>query len=181
MLSLLLLLLLFMSFFIGRRRGFILQLIHLVGFIVALYVAYKYYQDVAAYIQLWIPYPQFSSDSTVGMIINSFNGESVYYSGIAFALLFFGTKILLHIVGSMLDFVAHLPILRSINRLLGGILCFIETYLILFILLYVGALLPVELIQDQLQRSIVAQTMMNYTPFLSDWIRDLWVKNNLGS
>ncbi|KMJ55623.1 membrane protein, partial [Bacillus sp. LL01] len=59
MLSLLLLLLLFMSFFIGRRRGFILQLIHLVGFIVALYVAYKYYQDVATYIQLWIPYPQF--------------------------------------------------------------------------------------------------------------------------
>ncbi|ERN52485.1 MULTISPECIES: CvpA family protein [Alkalihalophilus] len=181
MLSFLILLLLLMSFFIGRRRGLILQLIHLVGFIVSLYVAYTYYQEVASYIQLWIPYPQFSQDSTVGMIINSFNGESVYYSGIAFAILFFGTKILLHIVGSMLDFVAHLPILRSINRLLGSIFCFVETYLILFILLYVAALLPVDLIQDQLQRSIVAQTMMNYTPFLSDWIRDLWIRNDLGA
>ncbi|WP_100373706.1 CvpA family protein [Bacillus sp. FJAT-45037] len=180
MLSFILLLLLLMSFFIGRRRGLVLQVIHLIGFVVSLYVAYSYYQEVASYIQLWIPYPQFSSESTVGMIVNSFNGESVYYSGIAFAMLFFGTKILLHIVGSMLDFVAHLPILRSVNSLFGAIFCFIETYLILFILLFVAALLPVDFVQSQLQGSVVAQSMMNYTPFLSDWIKNLWIQNDLG-
>ncbi len=179
MLSFIILILLLCSFFIGRRRGFILQVIHLIGFVAAIFVAYKFYGEVASYIRLWIPYPQFSQDSAVGMIFSVFDAESVYYSGIAFALLFFGTKILLHILGSMLDFVAHLPILRWVNGWLGGLLCFVEVYLIIFVLLYVGALLPVELIQEQLHGSIVAQTIMNHTPFLSNWLKELWIQNPL--
>ncbi|GAE26145.1 possible colicin V production protein [Halalkalibacter wakoensis JCM 9140] len=179
MLSFLILFILFCSFFIGRRRGFILQLIHLVSFVVAIVVAYTYFSEFATYIRLWIPYPQFSSDSTVGMIINTFDAESVYYSGIAFAILFFGTKIVLHLLGSMLDFLAHLPILKSINRFLGGILCFVEAYLILFILLIVLALLPIDMVQDVMQRSIVVQVMLNHTPFLSDWIKELWINNHI--
>ncbi|WP_227936651.1 CvpA family protein [Alkalihalobacillus deserti] len=179
MLSFLILFILFCSFFIGRRRGFILQIIHLISFIVALVVAYTYFGELASYIRLWVPYPQFSSDSTVGMIINSFNAESVYYSGIAFALLFFGTKIILHLFGSMLDFLAHLPILRSVNQLLGGIFCFIETYLILFVLFFVTALLPIVIVQEIMQGSIVVQLMLNHTPFLSEWLKELWVNNQL--
>ncbi len=179
MLSFILLFILFCSFFIGRRRGFILQLIYLVSFVAAIFVAYKYFRELATYIRLWIPYPQFSSDSAVGMMIRSFDAESVYYSGIAFAILFFGTKIALHIIGSMLDFLAHLPILNSFNRLFGGILCFVETYLILFVLLFVAALLPIETVQSLMQRSIVAQFMLNYTPFLSEWLKTLWVDNSI--
>ncbi|MFC0469488.1 CvpA family protein [Halalkalibacter kiskunsagensis] len=179
MLSFLILFILFCSFFIGRRRGFILQIIHLVSFVVAIVVAYKYFGELATYIRLWIPYPQFSSDSTVGMIINTFDAEGVYYSGIAFAMLFFATKIVLHLLGSMLDFLAHLPILRSINQLFGGILCFVETYLILFVLLFVVALLPIEVVQDVMQRSIVVQVMLNHTPFLSEWLKELWINNQL--
>jgi uncharacterized membrane protein required for colicin V production len=179
MLSFLILFILFCSFFIGRRRGFILQIIHLISFVVAIVVAYTYFGELASYIRLWIPYPQFSSDSTVGMIINTFNAESVYYSGIAFAILFFGTKIVLHLIGSMLDFLAHLPILRSVNQLLGGIFCFIEAYLILFVLLFVAALVPIDLVQDIMQGSIVVQLMLNHTPFLSEWLKELWVNNQI--
>ncbi|MFC0557878.1 CvpA family protein [Halalkalibacter alkalisediminis] len=179
MLSFLILFILFCSFFIGRRRGFILQIIHLVSFVVAIVVAYTYFGELATYIRLWVPYPQFSSDSTVGMIINTFNAESVYYSGISFAILFFGTKIVLHILGSMLDFLAHLPILRSVNQLLGGIFCFIEAYLILFVLLFVAALLPIVVVQEIMQGSIVVQLMLNHTPFLSEWLKELWISNQL--
>ena len=179
MVSFLILFFLVCSFFIGRRRGFILQVVHLVSFVVSIVVAYTYFRQLAVYIRLWIPYPQFSQDSTVGMIINSFDAESVYYSGIAFAILFFATKIALHLIGSMLDFLAHMPILRSVNTLLGGILCFVETYLIIFILLFVIALFPIEVVQSTIQKSIVVQLMLNYTPFLSDWIKELWVTNGL--
>ncbi|WP_216828878.1 CvpA family protein [Alkalihalobacterium elongatum] len=179
MFSLLIFFILISSFFIGLRRGFILQLIHLVSFFVALIVAYLYYGELASYIRLWIPYPQFSSDSAFSMFIEAFNFESVYYSGIAFAILFFGTKIALHIIGSMLDFVAHLPILRTINGWLGGALCFLEAYLILFILLHVAALLPIEFVQDQLQKSSLAHLILDYTPFLSSWIKEIWINNKL--
>ncbi|MEK4565850.1 CvpA family protein [Alkalihalobacillus sp. FSL R5-0424] len=180
MLSIIILLMLVFSFFVGRRRGFILQLIHLTGFIISLYVAYRYSGNLADNIQfrLIIPFPEFDGDGIGGMLIQAFNTEDVYYRAIAFAILFFATRIILHIVGTMLDFVAHLPILRTINKLLGGILCIVETYLIVFVLLYVAAVLQIDVVQGFMQDSIVAQFMLNHTPFLSDWIKDLWISQD---
>ncbi|GAK09729.1 MULTISPECIES: CvpA family protein [Geomicrobium] len=174
MLSLLLLLLLITNFFIGLRRGFILQLFHLVSFFGSLIVAYLFYQDIAEYLRLWLPYPQFL-DNPDNMLISAFNFEAVYYNGISFALLFFATRILLHILASMLDFVSHLPILRSINRLLGAVLGFIEAYLLIFVLLIVAALLPVDAIQEAIANSSIARLMIEQTPFLSDWLKTLWI------
>ncbi|WP_096202745.1 CvpA family protein [Bacillus sp. FJAT-45350] len=177
MLSLLILILLISSYFIGLRRGLILQLVHLVGFIAALIVAYVFYKDLAFYIRLWIPYPQLSPDSPVTMLIEALNFETVYYSGIAFAILFIATKIFMQIIGSMLDFLARLPILRTFNRWTGGVLGFLEVYLIIFVLLNVAALIPIEFIQSMLNRSLLAQLIINHTPFLSDWLKDLWIQN----
>lgn len=175
MLSLILLIILISSFFIGLRRGFILQLFHLVSFVISIIVAYLYYADLAKVIRLWIPYPQLSTDSTFGMVVTSFNMEEVYYSGISFAILFFVTKIILHIIGSMLDFIARLPILKTINGWLGGILCFLEIYLLLFVVLHVAALLPIDVVQEHLNGSFLAKLIIDYTPFLSGWIKDLWL------
>lgn len=176
MLSLVIMLLLIFGFFIGRRRGFILQLIHLVSFFVAIFVAWSYYEQLASTIRLYIPYPDFSADGAFGMIINSFDAESVYYSAIAFAILFFGTKIILHIIGSMLDFVSHLPILNTINKLFGGILGLVENYLLVFVLLYVATVIPISGVQSALQSSIIAEFMIYNTPYLSDWLNELWVR-----
>jgi uncharacterized membrane protein required for colicin V production len=177
MLSLLLIILLITSFFIGFRRGFVLQLIHLTGFIIAFIVAYRYYSDLAVHIRLWIPYPQFPSDNPAFMLIDAFNGEHVYYSGIAFAILFFGTKIAMQIIGSMFDFLAHLPILNVINGWLGGILCFLEVLLILVVVLHIAALLPVELVQATLKESTLAKLILDYTPILSNQLKELWIDN----
>ncbi len=159
------------------RRGFILQLFHLLGFLVAFIVAYMYYSPLAFYIRLWIPYPQLPANSPFTMLVETFNGEHVYYSGIAFAILFFATKILVYIIGSMLDFLAHLPIVRTANRWLGGALGFLEMYLIIFVLLHVAALIPVEIVQSLLHRSFLAQLILNYTPVLSGWLKELWIQN----
>ncbi|WP_100399831.1 CvpA family protein [Bacillus sp. FJAT-44742] len=175
MLSLLIILFLFMSFLIGLRRGFVLQLVHLVSIFISFFVAYIFYRDVAEFLRLWLPYPHFSTDNgTVAMLISSFDFESVYYAGISFVLLFFITKILLQIIGSMLDFVSHIPILRTFNRWLGGVLGLLETYLIIFILLIAAALLPVDFIQESIANSSMARLMVENTPILSDWLQNLW-------
>ncbi|WP_018921674.1 CvpA family protein [Salsuginibacillus kocurii] len=173
LLSLLILLILLGSFFIGLRRGFILQLVHLVSLFIALFVAFLFYDDVAEFLRLWLPYPQFS-DQTDFMFLANFDMESVYYAGISFAVLFLATKIILQIIGSMLDFLAQLPILHTVNRLLGGILGFIETYLLLFILLIVTALIPVPFAQEMIADSTVARVMIEHTPILSEWLQELW-------
>ena len=57
MIDLAILLILAIGFIIGLRRGFILQIIHLTGFIAAFIVSYLYFDDLAPKLELWVPYP----------------------------------------------------------------------------------------------------------------------------
>lgn len=178
MLSFLLFFALIVSFFVGFRRGLVLQIIHLIGFVAAFIVAYLYYQDLAHYIRLWIPFPQLSSDSGVSLLVDAFRFETVYYNGIAFAILFFATKIIMQIIGSMFDFLAHLPILNMINRWTGGILGFVEGLLVIVVLLHLAALIQVEFIQVLIQNSSFAEMIFEYTPILSNQLKELWLDTN---
>jgi uncharacterized membrane protein required for colicin V production len=177
MLDLAIILILGIGFLIGLRRGFILQIVHLTGFIAAFVVSYLYFDDLAPHLKLWVPYPVLNDGSMMSLIFSSADLEMAYYRAIAFALLFFSTKIIMQIVGSMLDFLAHLPILKQINGWAGGFLGFVEVYLIIFILLYIGALVPVELIQAHMQDSFIAMAIVQHTPIFSGTIHELWIEN----
>ena len=63
MLDLLIIFLLLGGLITGFRRGFIVQIIHMTGFIVALIVAYLYYKQLAEKFVLWIPYPGVTAGS----------------------------------------------------------------------------------------------------------------------
>lgn len=160
---------------IGLKRGFILQFIYFAGFIIAYIVAVMYYDNFAPQLRLWVPYPQVGDSNPVFSLLNGDHLEEAYYRAIAFFLLFIGTKIVMQIIGSMLDFVAMLPILKQVNRLLGAILGFVETYLLLFIVLFIAALLPVEGVQNLLDQSALANLIVNHTPYFSEKIHYLWI------
>ncbi|EIT85416.1 Colicin V production protein [Fictibacillus macauensis ZFHKF-1] len=175
MLNLVIIILLVGGFLIGLRRGLIMQAVHLVGFIAAYVVAYLYFRDLAPHLKLWIPYP-ISDESSLSNVINNMPIEDVYYNAIAFLLLFIATKIVLHIIGSMLNFLAELPILRTINRWLGGVLGFIEVYLIVFLLLFVASLIPSGGVHDTYEKSSVGKAIVQNTPVFSDKVKELWSK-----
>ncbi|MEH7176437.1 CvpA family protein [Neobacillus vireti] len=176
MLDLAIILLFVFGFFIGLKRGFILQFVHITGFIIAYIVAYLYYGDLAPKLTLWVPYPNLGTTSPLKLLSENGNMEEAFYRAIAFVIIFLAVKILLQIIGSMLDFIAHLPILRQLNVWAGGILGFAEVYLIIFILLYIGALVPMEFMQKPLDDSIIANLMVNHTPFLSQQIKSMWIE-----
>ena len=164
------------GFFKGLKRGFILQLFHLVSFIIAYVVANIYYEELAPKLILWIPYPKFGDNLTLKILTNSGDMETAFYRAVAFVIIFFAVKILFQIIGSMLDFVAHLPVLKQLNILAGGILGFCEVYLVIFILLYIGALIPIGFIQDAMDHSALAKAIVNHTPILSQQIKSLWIE-----
>lgn len=174
MVSLLILILLIFGFLMGLKRGFILQVFHLVGFIASFTLAAMYYDKIAPTLALWIPYPELSSDSTWSVFLQSLPLETGFYNAISFAIIFFVVKIGLQIIASMLDFVADLPILSSINKIFGAVLGFVEVYLILFIILSILALTPLGSIQSWINNSSVALLMIEHTPFLSNMIKSLW-------
>jgi uncharacterized membrane protein required for colicin V production len=176
MLDLAIILLLVFGFFIGLKRGFILQLVHLTGFIIAYIVANLYYDDLAPRLTLWVPYPNLGTTSPLKLLSEDGNMEEAFYRAIAFIIIFFAVKILLQVIGSMLDFIAHLPILKQLNVWAGGLLGFAEVYLILFILIYIAALIPMEFLQKPLDDSIMANLLVNHTPFLSEQIKNIWIE-----
>lgn len=177
MLDLAIIIFLFIGFLIGLKRGFILQLVHLTSFIIAYVVAYLYYEELAPKLILWIPYPTWGNNPTLKILTDSSNMESAFYRAIAFVIIFFAVKIVLQIIGSMFDFIAHLPVLKQLNVWAGGILGFLEVYLLIFIVLYIAALMPIEHFQTILDDSSLAKTIVHYTPVLSEQIKGWWIEN----
>jgi uncharacterized membrane protein required for colicin V production len=177
MLDLILIGLLLLGFIVGLRRGFILQIVHLAGFIAAFVVAYLYVDNLAPQLKLWIPYPTLSDEAVFSLFFDSEQLEAAYYRAISFALLFFGTKIIMQIIGSMLDFLADLPLLRTLNGWAGGVLGLVEVYLVTFVLLYISALLPVEIVQSAMNDSVLAKGIVEHTPLFSEKIKQLWFQH----
>ena len=176
MLGLAIIIFLIIGFFVGLKRGFILQLVHLIGFIIAYVAATSYYEELSTKLILWIPYPNFGDATGLKILTDSNDMQSAFYRAIAFVIIFFAVKILFQIIGSMLDFIAHLPVLKQLNVLAGGILGFCEVYLLIFILLYIAALIPIGVIQDALDHSSLAKAIVNHTPILSQQIKSLWIE-----
>lgn len=174
MFSFIILLVLVFGFFMGLKRGFILQVMHLAGYIISFIIASVFYRSFASHLSFWIPYPELSDESLWAIFLNSAPLEQAFYNGIAFILLFIIAKIVLQIIASMLDFIARIPVLKQINKLLGAILGFIEVYLIVFIILFILALVPVEFIQTKLKGSFLATLIVEHTPILSSLVKDMW-------
>jgi uncharacterized membrane protein required for colicin V production len=174
MLDIIILLALLIGLFVGAKRGLIVQLIHMIGFIVALVVAYTYYKPLAEKFVLWIPYPTVDSSSRLTFAIDKLDLDQTFYQLIAFALIFFVIKFALQLVASMFDFLTYLPVLGFISKITGAILGFIEFYVLLFILIYVVALLPIAPFQSLIENSSLAESMLTKTPFISETVKNWW-------
>ncbi|WAA10202.1 CvpA family protein [Fervidibacillus albus] len=175
MLNVIIVILLLTGLIVGLRRGLILQIVHLTSFFIAFLLATLYYEELSARLSLWIPYPTLGDSSALEMFLEMVNGEAAFYKGISFFLIFFVVKLLLHIVGSMLDFLANVPVIKQLNGWLGALFGFFEVYLILFVILYILALLPIEYIQNLIRQSSIATSMIEHTPIFSKKLQDMWL------
>ncbi|WP_440896045.1 CvpA family protein [Amphibacillus sp. Q70] len=180
MLDIIILGLLVLGIFRGLKRGFILQVFHFIGFFIAFFVAVYFYSSLAVHLEMLIPYPRLLAEDWA-FFSETLLLENAYYNMIAFAILFFGTKVITSIISSMLDFVADLPILNMVNGVLGAIFGFIEQYLILFIIIFVASLLPISQVQSLLEGSSIARFIIEQTPVFSEQIKSLWFEHIINS
>src|SRR5699024_1354400 len=100
MLSLILLLILIFGFFMGLKRGFVLQLMHSIGFLVSFIVATLSYRSLAEQLSLWIPYPDITDDTMLAVFLNTMPLEHAFYNAVSFAIIFFAVKVVLQIIRS---------------------------------------------------------------------------------
>lgn len=160
----------------GFYQGFVRMLLSIAGTIAAFAAAFLFYDKLARWLGDWFPITNVESISDYEFFIRTLHLDSIVYHAIAFAILFFGTKIAVSIASYLLHWVTKLPVLSGFNRWLGGILGLIEAGLICLIVIYVMSMLPNDTIQSMVHESAVAEWGKNDLPFLWDYFRELWDK-----
>ncbi|WP_040286242.1 CvpA family protein [Sporosarcina koreensis] len=174
MLDILILFLLLGGLITGFRRGLLVQVLHMTGFIISFIVAFAYYKQLAEKFVLWIPYPGVTAESKLTWAFGELDLDQTFYRLLAFILIFFAVKFVLQLIVSMFDFLKYLPVLGFISRFFGAALGFVEFYVIILLLVGVLALLPVDFIQKLVSSSLLAKTMFEHTPLLSNAVQNWW-------
>ncbi|MCC2685544.1 MAG: hypothetical protein K0R75_2443 [Paenibacillaceae bacterium] len=155
--------------FLGYRRGLVGQLVSIAGLLAGYIIAYMYYDDVAAVIAPWIPWPTSASDSSnsmFGMAFTGLNLAKYLNNTISFILLFFVVKIACTVVGSIIGMVFKAPGLNFINRWSGALLGLGEAVLLVGLALFLIGVFPSQPLQKQIETSKTVQLLNEYIPLL---------------
>ena len=79
MLDILLLIIFVVSLIVGVKRGFVVQAIHLVSFIVALIVAYIYYKPLSTKICTMDSLSRICRNSTMTLVLDALDVDRTFY------------------------------------------------------------------------------------------------------
>ena len=150
------------GFFRGLHRGFVNEILSLIGFLAATIVSIAFTSPIADFINHAIF--QNGGNQSAQMIIKWF----------IFAMLFGFVWRMVHLLGDLLSPITRLPLLHQLNALLGGASDLLIKYLFIFILLNFLVMFPDQSIREQYQQSVISQWIVKKTPILSDKMIQIW-------
>lgn len=159
---------------IGYFRGFIAQIVSIAGIILAYLIAFYFYKDVAPLLKNAISLPTYQNYQKYEFVVKGLKLDTYILNAIAFALLFFGVKLALVIIGRALNVLAKTPGLNAINRWSGGLLGLVEALLIVIIAVNVMTIIPSDGNQKLLASSSIAPYLINELPHVAGKLHDLW-------
>jgi uncharacterized membrane protein required for colicin V production len=159
---------------IGYFRGFIAQIVSIAGMILAYLVAFYFYKDIAPLLKNAISLPTYQNYQKYEFIVKGLKLDTYILNAIAFALLFFGVKLALVIIGRALNLLAKTPGLNAVNRWSGALLGLAEALLIVIIAVNVMTIIPSDGNQKLLSSSSIAPYLINELPHVAGKLHDLW-------
>lgn len=177
MLTLIILFVLFFGFYSGARRGLLLQGIYTFGYLIAYLIAKSNYKKLGSFLEMYIPYPAATSETKLVLFNQDIvlDLDQAFYAAIAFLLIVFTGWIVVRFIGLFARGLSSIPVFKEANWLAGGIFGFLVVYVALFLILTTLAMIPVDAIQNQFEKSGFARFMVESTPIFSKQIKDLWI------
>lgn len=181
MISIILLLILAWSFYIGYSRGLVLQIFYCFSSILALLVAAGSYKKLASVFYLWVPFANATQGASNYYFDSQylFDLDKIFYSGLAFLTVYILVYALMRLLGIFMHLVRFVSPDTAKLNLISGALSVLVTVVSLQLALTILATIPIPLIQDTLHKSILVNAIIN-TPLTSQWLRQLWVINTIG-
>lgn len=148
----------------GLKRGFVKQVVLLIGLIAILVISYYLKNPVATFLYKHLPFFKFNGVIKGVTVINILLYELIAFL-IVFSILYLILRIILKITGLIESLLKATIILGFISKILGGIVGLIEAYIIIFIVLFIATQPFINL--SGVDDSIVAQKILDYTPVMS--------------
>ena len=181
MISILILLILAWSFYIGYSRGLVLQAFYCFSCLLALFIAAGSYQKLAAVYYLWVPFANATEGASTYYFDSKylFDLDQIFYAGLAFLTIYLLVYAIMRFLGIFMHLIRYIGSDTPKMNLISGALSVLVTIVSLQLGLTILATIPVPLIQDTLHQSFLANAIIN-TPLTSSWLHQLWVINTIG-
>ncbi len=165
----LLIVLLIISIMSGIRRGFVKQVVLLLGIVGVLVISFYLKNPVATFLYKHLPFFNFNGIFKGVSIINILLYEVIAFL-LVFALLYLILRVLLKISGLIENLLKATIVLGIFSRILGAIVGFIEGYIIIFILLFITSQ-PFANVTG-IEESYLANKILDNTPIMSNAVKD---------
>ncbi|MFU2163432.1 CvpA family protein [Streptococcus pluranimalium] len=181
MITLLLLISLAWSFYIGFSRGILRQGFYSLGSLLALALAQNYYKPLAKLLYIWIPYANPTEGSQIFFFrdVDLFSHDMIFYAGVAFLSLYSLFYAMIRLLGILL----HLLPLNRYNatkhHLIAGCLSCLVLCLTLSMVATILATIPFDTIQQTLAGNPLTRFLIESFPFFSNYLKHLWVTQML--
>lgn len=172
--SILIIIVLVLGGVVGYRRGLSLQVLHTLGTFSAIVIAALNYELLASRLDMILPYPAPFDESPNPMFPEFSDPEQSFYKMGAFVIIFIIAKVVIQIIVSAFDYLQQLPILGMLGNIVSAAIGVIEFLYILVVLLFMIALVPVDMIEDFIDTPLV-NTIVHNTFMLSGNLKN-WIQ-----
>ncbi len=170
------------SFYIGYRRGLVLQIYYFVATVISAFLAGNFYQSLGKQFDLLIPYanPQEGQGTFFFPSDQLFQLDKVFYAGIGYLLAFTIFYCIGRLVGLFLNLLPTKKLEGQYFRIGAGVLSLAVTLFVLQMILTILATVPLQIVQNSLENSFVAKHIIQSVPITSHVIKQLWVTKIIG-
>lgn len=171
--SLIIVLLLIIAYRAGARKGLIQTIVNVFGYVAvaffACYLAHEYGSDFAGKM------PQIANEGKGFLAVAGIDLNSAFYQIMLFWILAIGLGIVFRMISGSIGIFAKIPVVSSVNRILGGLASFLMMYVVIFFALLFAGSWPNAGVRNSIDDSTVARFILNKTPGLSEKIISDWL------
>ncbi|MBU0278496.1 MULTISPECIES: CvpA family protein [unclassified Gemella] len=166
MIDIIIILLLFLGFYVGYKRGLLKTLFSIISSILSYAISFILSSRLAFLLVEFIPLKEKLNYNNSNL--PNLNISEAYYKVIIFFIVFFLIKYILRVIFRTLNVITKIPIIKVTNKIFGGLLGFLEIYIIIFVFIYLIYVLPLnEELRNMLSSSVLANNIFEKTPILS--------------
>ncbi|MBM7635298.1 CvpA family protein [Streptococcus saliviloxodontae] len=176
MITLLIIICLAWSFYLGYSRGILLQSYYTLASLLSLGIASLNYKALSKVLFMWLPYANATEGTTVNYYqsVDIFDLDKVYYYAAAFFAIYTASYLIFRLLGVLLHFFNGEPYESLLNNSIAGGLSLLVTCFSFVMVFMILAAVPYASIQNALSQNILIDSLIKSFPFLSSYLHGLW-------